>query len=34
MAIETDCMLTKDGVVVMCHDKSLERLTGIKKDVD
>lgn len=27
--LETDCQLTKDGVVVLFHDASLKRMTGI-----
>jgi len=26
--LELDCHMTKDGVVVVCHDEDLERVTG------
>ena len=31
--IETDIQATKDGIAVLFHDESLERLTGLKKKV-
>ena len=31
--MELDTHLTKDGIPVVCHDRNLERLTGIDVDV-
>lgn len=31
--IELDCHLTKDGKVVVCHDKNLYKLTGLDKNI-
>jgi phosphatidylglycerol phospholipase C len=33
-AIETDLRVSRDGVIVLCHDRSLERVYGVKKFVD
>ncbi|KAM6156042.1 lysophospholipase D GDPD3 [Rhynchocyon petersi] len=32
--MELDCQLTKDGVVVVSHDKNLLRQSGLNRDVD
>ncbi|XP_006896682.1 PREDICTED: glycerophosphodiester phosphodiesterase domain-containing protein 3 [Elephantulus edwardii] len=32
--MELDCQLTKDGVVLVSHDKNLLRQTGLNKDTD
>ena len=31
--VELDCHLTKDGHVVICHDNSLERSSGVNKNI-
>ena len=31
--IETDVRITKDGVVIVCHDDNFHRLTGLDKIV-
>ncbi|KAM4829870.1 lysophospholipase D GDPD3 [Thomomys bottae] len=31
--LELDCQLTKDGVVVVSHDKNLNRQSGLNKDI-
>ncbi|GIJ83032.1 hypothetical protein Asppvi_001549 [Aspergillus pseudoviridinutans] len=33
-AIETDLRVSSDGVIVLCHDRSLERVYGVKRFVD
>ncbi|KAH1486614.1 hypothetical protein LV164_004142 [Aspergillus fumigatus] len=33
-AIETDLRVSRDGVIVLCHDRSLERVYGVKRLVD
>ncbi|GFF22332.1 phosphatidylglycerol phospholipase C [Aspergillus udagawae] len=33
-AIETDLRVSSDGVIVICHDRSLERVYGVKRFVD
>ncbi|EAW11732.1 glycerophosphodiester phosphodiesterase [Aspergillus clavatus NRRL 1] len=33
-ALETDLRISKDGVLVLCHDRSLERCFGVKRFVD
>ncbi|KAF4234877.1 hypothetical protein CNMCM6805_008350 [Aspergillus fumigatiaffinis] len=33
-AIETDLRVSRDGVIVLCHDRSLERIYGVKRFVD
>ncbi|RHZ43240.1 glycerophosphodiester phosphodiesterase [Aspergillus thermomutatus] len=33
-AIETDLRISRDGVIVLCHDRSLERCYGVKRFVD
>ncbi|KAF7118882.1 hypothetical protein CNMCM5793_008518 [Aspergillus hiratsukae] len=33
-AIETDLRVSRDGVIVLCHDRSLERVYGDKRFVD
>lgn len=32
-AVECDVRVTKDGYIVVSHDKSLERMCGVKKDI-
>lgn len=32
--LEFDCQLTRDGVVVVSHDKNLSRQSGLNKDVN
>lgn len=31
--LETDVRLTKDGVVIVCHDEDFSRLCGVEKQV-
>lgn len=32
--LEFDCQLTRDGVVVVSHDKNLSRQSGLNKDIN
>ena len=32
--LELDCQLTRDGVVVVSHDDSLYRQSGVDRDVE